>query len=117
MDSEIGKVSYAGYSLIGETAVGFALDGERGRANLIRMKIELELPNGIFSALRLSPDEFSRELLLAAASKWYEAGLLSQERAAELAGCSRADFMSGLARFQVSPFQESAADLSAAEKW
>lgn len=81
------------------------------------MKIELEFPNAILSALRRSPDEFSRELLLAAASKWYEAGILSQERAAELAGCSRADFTTALARFRVSPFQENAADLSAAAKW
>lgn len=41
---------------------------------------------------------------MAADCKWYEAGVLSQERAAELAGCSQAGFLTGLARYQVSPF-------------
>ncbi|MDI1248241.1 MAG: UPF0175 family protein [Lacunisphaera sp.] len=81
------------------------------------MKLELELPDSILAALRRSPGEFSRNLLLAAASKWYEAGVLSQERAAELAGCSRSEFLTGLARFQVSPFQETSSDLQNATRW
>lgn len=81
------------------------------------MKLELELPDGILAALRRSPSEFSRDLLMAAACKWYEAGVLSQERAAELVGCSRAGFLTGMARFQVSPFQETSVDLQNASKW
>lgn len=81
------------------------------------MKLELELPDGVLAALRRSPSELPRELLLAAASKWYEAGVLSQERAAELAGCTRAEFLTGLARFQVSPFQESLTELQNAARW
>jgi len=67
--------------------------------------LKLELPDGAFSALHKSPDEFGRELRLAAAVKWYEMTLISQEKAAEIAGLSRVDFMNALARFRVSPFQ------------
>jgi len=47
---------------------------------------------------------------LAAAVKWYEMGIISQEKAAEVAGISRADFFS-LARFVVSPFQYTADEM------
>jgi len=37
--------------------------------------------------------------------KWYEMGMISQEKAAEIAGLSRADFIFALAKYGVSPFQ------------
>ena len=37
--------------------------------------------------------------------KWYELKVLSQERAAQVAGLSRAEFLDALGRFGVSPFQ------------
>jgi hypothetical protein len=42
---------------------------------------------------------------LVAAVKWYEMRLISQSRAAEIAGISRREFLDQLARFDVSPFQ------------
>jgi predicted HTH domain antitoxin len=42
---------------------------------------------------------------LAAAVKWYEMKQVSQGRAAEIAGLSRAEFIDSLGRFGVSPFQ------------
>ena len=45
------------------------------------------------------------EMRLAAAVKWYEMGTLSQSKAAEIAGLSRAEFIDALNRFRVSPFQ------------
>ena len=69
------------------------------------VQVVLELPEGIFSALRRTPEAFVNEMRLAAAVKWYEIGLLSQSKAAELAGLSRQEFLAGLARFNVSPFQ------------
>ena len=42
---------------------------------------------------------------LAAAVKWYEMGIISQGKAAEIAGVTRSDFILSLARFGVSPFQ------------
>ena len=73
--------------------------------------IRLTLPLGVFSALRKTPEEFSTDLRLTAAVKWYEMGIVSQERAAEIAGMHREDFLLALARFMVSPFQYSAEEV------
>ena len=48
---------------------------------------------------------------IAAAVKWYELGIVSQEKAAEIAGLSRADFISALNRLHVSPLQYSPEEL------
>ena len=47
--------------------------------------LTLAIPDSALSALRRSPTEFGREMKLAAAIHWYGRGLMSQERAAELA--------------------------------
>jgi predicted HTH domain antitoxin len=70
--------------------------------------LRIDFPEGVFSAMRKSPTEFANELRLAAAVKWYEMGLVSQEKAAEIAGLDRTDFILSLARFDVSPFQYTA---------
>jgi predicted HTH domain antitoxin len=74
-------------------------------------QLTIQLPETVFSALQKDPDEFAWEMRLAAAVKWYELGQISQERAAEIAGLSRAEFISALSRFQVSPFQYTEAEL------
>lgn len=66
--------------------------------------ITLELPEEVFSALRRSPEEFARELRLAAAIHWYSRGEISQEKAATVAGLDRTDFLMALAREQVDVF-------------
>jgi len=66
--------------------------------------VSLDLPEDVFSALRRSPDEFVRELRLAAAIHWYERGEISQEKAAEIAGLDRTDFLLALAREQADAF-------------
>ena len=73
--------------------------------------LKLSMPEGAFSAIRKTPSEFTAELRLAAAVKWYEMGLISQGKAAEIAGLPRRAFLSSLARFSVSPFQYSSADI------
>jgi predicted HTH domain antitoxin len=69
------------------------------------VQVTIELPEEVFSALRRTPEDFVREMRLASAVKWYELGMISQGRAAELAGISREAFIDSLARFNVSPFQ------------
>ena len=76
---------------------------------MVRMTIDM--PEGLLSALRKDPQEFASEMRLAAATKWYEMGTVSQGRAAEIAGLSRAAFVEALARFGVSPFQYSADEI------
>jgi predicted HTH domain antitoxin len=67
--------------------------------------LTLELPDDAFSALRQSPEEFGRELRLAAAIKWYEMERISQGKAAEIAGLSRSAFIEALSRYGVNPIQ------------
>ena len=74
-------------------------------------KITLELPAEAFSALRQNPDDFAREMLEAALSKWYEEARISQSKAAEIAGMSRYEFLEVLKKHGVSPFQYSVTDL------
>jgi predicted HTH domain antitoxin len=66
--------------------------------------VTLELPEDVFSALRRSPQEFARELRLAAAIHWYQRGQVSQEKAAQIAGLDRTDFLLALSREGVDAF-------------
>jgi predicted HTH domain antitoxin len=74
--------------------------------------IKIDMPETVFSAIRKSPSEFAAERRLAAAVKWYEMGVVSQEKAAEIAGLTRVDFVFSLARFGVSPFQSTADEIT-----
>ena len=67
--------------------------------------VTFELPEDVLSSVRKDPDHFTQELRLTAAVKWYEMGLVSQSRAAEISGLSRSEFISALGRFEVSIFQ------------
>jgi predicted HTH domain antitoxin len=80
--------------------------------NKMRTKtISLKLPLSVFSAFKKTPVEFSEEIRLAAAVKWYEMGRVSQEKASEIAGMNREDFLLALLKFNVSPFQYSAEEV------
>jgi predicted HTH domain antitoxin len=74
--------------------------------------VSLLLPDDVFSALRRSPEEFGRELRLAAAIHWYRRGVISQEKAAQVAGLDRTDFLLALAREQTDAFSVDFEDLA-----
>jgi predicted HTH domain antitoxin len=63
--------------------------------------ITLQFPEEVLATLRQSPRELAREITLAAAIDWYRRGLVSQGRAAEIAGIPRADFIDALAERKV----------------
>lgn len=75
-------------------------------------QLTLQMPESVFATLQQAPDEFAQELRVAAAVKWYQLGRVSQGRAAEIAGLSRAAFIDALARYRVSPLQYTAEELA-----
>ena len=77
------------------------------------VQMTLEMPEGVLATLHKDPKDFVLELRMTAAVKWYEMQLLSQSRAAEVAGVSRAEFIDALSRFGVSPFQYDAEEILA----
>ncbi len=66
--------------------------------------LHITVPDSSLSVLRRSPTEFVRDMKLAAAMHWYSQGAMSQERAAELAGLNRRDFIRALARENLDVF-------------
>jgi predicted HTH domain antitoxin len=75
--------------------------------------VALQLDNDVFATLRMSPDEVSRDVRLAAAIRWYAQGRLSQGKAAEVAGISRAEFIDALSASGVSASQVTPDELRA----
>lgn len=75
------------------------------------LEITVKLDEDVLSALRRSPDEFASKMRLAAAIHWYERGEVSQEKAAQVAGLDRTDFLLALAREGEDAFVVDFADL------
>lgn len=74
-------------------------------------EIHIELPDEVFSSRRLPPEALAGEMRLAAAIYWYQKGEISQEKAAQIAGLNRRDFLAALAREQVNVFHVDFNDL------
>ena len=73
--------------------------------------ISFDFDASAFGALRLAPNEFAREML-AAAVQWYAQGVVSQGKAAELAGLTRANFLDELYRRKVPACQVTPEELA-----
>jgi predicted HTH domain antitoxin len=59
--------------------------------------VTIQFPESVFSALRRAPAEFIKEMRIEAATQWYAQQRISQEKGAEIAGISRAEFINELA--------------------
>ncbi|KXB09289.1 hypothetical protein AKJ60_00535 [candidate division MSBL1 archaeon SCGC-AAA385M11] len=67
--------------------------------------ITMDLPETALSTFNASPDDFARQMRIAAAVKWYELGKVTQSKGAEIAGLSRAEFIDALSEAKVSVLQ------------
>jgi predicted HTH domain antitoxin len=73
--------------------------------------VQVEFDSDVFATLRRTPEEVAREVRVAAAVMWYAQGRVSQGRAAELAGLSRASFLDALSESGVAACQETLEDI------
>ncbi len=67
--------------------------------------VTIQLPDELPSSLHRSPTELEKDVKLAAAIDWYRQCLVSQGRAAEIAGVPRADFIEALAERNIDVVQ------------
>jgi len=74
-------------------------------------QVVFDFPPTVFSALRKAPPAFAAEMRLAAAIHWYSQGMISQGKAAEIAGLTRVRFLDELYRRQVPAMQVTLEDL------
>jgi predicted HTH domain antitoxin len=75
--------------------------------------ITIEIPDDTALPFADSDEQFASELRLAAAIFWYDRGMISQGKGAEIAGLTRVEFIDALGRANVSAIQITPAELKA----
>ena len=78
---------------------------------MMTRKIAIDAPESVLLVEKTDERSFARELRTLAAVKLYELGRLSSERAAELAGMARVEFLLTLNRYRVFPLEAELTDL------
>lgn len=74
------------------------------------VQVILNMSDEVLSAKGKSPQEFGQEMRLAAAIFWYQQGEISQEKAVQVAGLNRRDFLAILVQRKINVFQEDFAE-------
>jgi predicted HTH domain antitoxin len=75
------------------------------------VQVVFDFSEEVLSARRKSPQEFGQEMRVAAAIFWYQQREISQEKAAQIAGLNRRDFLEVLAKGNIDVFQVDFDDL------
>ena len=75
--------------------------------------ITIEVPDDVTLPFAASDEQFAQELRLAAAIFWYDRGLISQGKGAEIAGLTRAGFIQALSDAKVDALQVTPEELGA----
>jgi predicted HTH domain antitoxin len=65
------------------------------------VEMRIPIPEGLPEALKMSDEEFEREMRILVAAKLYELGRISAGVAARIAGTDRLSFLASLSRYQV----------------
>ena len=74
--------------------------------------VTMDLPETVFSALRIKPNEFVSQMRIAAAVQWYAQRQVSQGKAAEIAGLSCAEFLDELLHRKIPAIQATPEELT-----
>jgi predicted HTH domain antitoxin len=75
--------------------------------------ITIEIPDDLAYPAGTSDEDVARDARLALAILWYDRGMISQGKGAEIAGLTRAEFIDELGRANVSAIQTSVEELRA----
>ncbi len=71
----------------------------------MNITLQMELPESIFAVLHQDKQELVKMVKLCAAVKLFELRRLSQEKASEMAGMTRGEFLLALKDFKVTSYQ------------
>lgn len=64
--------------------------------------ISITYPESLANSLKLSNEDFKKEIKMSSLAKLFELGKISSGTAAKVLGLSRLDFLDGVARYEVS---------------
>lgn len=68
--------------------------------------ISIQLPDEVLANFCGTPQDFVKEMQLAAAIHWYQKGEISQEKAAQISGLNPQEFIRSLAQEKMDIFNE-----------